>query len=110
VDILGALRSERVFRIGTGTPHGIPDAPDDHSYEVISLENWDEILDLPSGTSITRTSGNSLARLAVTAVLAQQLLDDEGVSKMIAIGPPEYNVPIITLLRGEFFRGHIVVH
>ncbi|KAI3323540.1 hypothetical protein HD806DRAFT_535367 [Xylariaceae sp. AK1471] len=38
---------------------------------MMSLENWEQVLDCPSGVVVTRSTGNWVARLALVAVLVQ---------------------------------------
>ena len=40
---------------------------------ITSIDSWDELLDAPDNTYVVRAGGNWIARLAVSAVLAQQL-------------------------------------
>jgi hypothetical protein len=40
---------------------------------ITSIDSWDELLDAPDNTYVVRAGGNWIARLAVAAVLAQQL-------------------------------------
>lgn len=37
----------------------------------VAVETWDQVLDVPEGTVIVRSSGNWLARLALVSVLSQ---------------------------------------
>jgi hypothetical protein len=41
--------------------------------DIISVDSWEELLDLPEGIFVVRTGGNWIARLAATFVAFQQL-------------------------------------
>jgi len=86
VDILAAMGSSKIDRVSVS--HATDDVcQEDHSKEVISLENWDEILDMPSAVSVVRAWGNPSARLAVASVLAQ--LQNVEPARRIRICPPK---------------------
>jgi hypothetical protein len=56
--------------------------------DLISIECWDEILDLPSAGSVVRVRGSAIARLATATVLAQ--LRKQKKSRLtILVCPPE---------------------
>ena len=46
------------------------------SNEVVSIEGWDEILDMPGAIAVIRARGNPLARLAIFSVLSQLRITD----------------------------------
>lgn len=86
VDILATVRSPKIIRI-SDQQHMCGSSDDSHSKEIISLENWDEILDMPGSISVIRARGNSSARLAVASVLAQ--LQSKELTRKIWICPPK---------------------
>ena len=43
--------------------------------DIISLDNWFEVLDPPSNSAIIRARGNALARLALAAICVQKKMD-----------------------------------
>jgi len=89
VDILTAMKPSTLDRVST--THGGSCACDTaHDEEAVSFESWDEVLDFPSGTLVVRAKGNTLARLAVTAVLTQLHSEkSKKQSQIIRICPPK---------------------
>ena len=70
VNILGPLKEdERVCRLDPpkrcGHPENLAPTP-----PIMSVECWDDVLDSPDGNFLVKAHGNWLARLAITAVLA----------------------------------------
>lgn len=47
--------------------------------DLVSIDSWEELLDLPPCTGVLRAKGNWVARLAAAAVLAQQENDNRAV-------------------------------
>ncbi|KAI4862401.1 hypothetical protein F4820DRAFT_450971 [Hypoxylon rubiginosum] len=71
-DVMAALRSPHIYTLS-------PQAPCDHAGDsqppnqrLRSIECWDELRECQSGLVVVRVHGNWLARLAVTAYLAQR--------------------------------------
>jgi hypothetical protein len=83
VDILGSLNSNLFARI----PQRNMACGGRHEKNAVSLESWDEIMDLPQGSAVVRARGNKLARLAITTVLTQ-LFKSTRMSKGIVVSPP----------------------
>lgn len=85
VDILGALAHGRIQRM-------IPDLCDHHGAAVptqrrISIECWDNVLDPPQTSFVVRANGNWVSRLALTAILVQNL-NKTASSNIIMLCPP----------------------
>ncbi|KAK8015592.1 hypothetical protein PG991_008480 [Apiospora marii] len=70
VDVLPALRSNIIYRLGPQLPcsHSRTEAPQAH---MTSIESWDELREFSAGNVVVRAHGNWIARLAATAYLAQ---------------------------------------
>jgi len=87
---------------------------------LLSLENWDELLDLPHEIAVVRGRNNPLARLATAVVLTQlrtREKNSDGRPRMIWICPPVEEMCLSCAyerLRGihqEKFRGdHIFIY
>lgn len=43
------------------------------NHDAVSVDSWEEILDIPNGMFVVRTGGNWVSRLALTMVALQQL-------------------------------------
>ncbi|KAF2187672.1 hypothetical protein K469DRAFT_568624 [Zopfia rhizophila CBS 207.26] len=109
LDIIGAMQSARLARIDDIYPRSEKCSIESHDEEAVSLENWDEVLDLPIGTSVVRAKGNPLARLAVTAVLTQ-LHKNKDVVKRIWICPPRDRMCILCLLKTSTSKDKVLVY
>ncbi|KAH8691710.1 hypothetical protein GQ44DRAFT_695516 [Phaeosphaeriaceae sp. PMI808] len=104
VDILASLGSLEVQRVS----HDFR-CQALHEEEAVSLESWDEILDLPSGTSVVRAKGNSLARLAITAVLTQ-LHKSKKFSQKIKVCPPKDRICILCYMKTQKTKDNVLVY
>ena len=71
LDVLSAVNSNNVYILNKPVscqhPRGL--TPEE---SLISMESWDEVLDRPDCICVIRASGNWIARLAITCVLAQK--------------------------------------
>jgi len=79
-----------------------------HSTELVSLENWDEILDMPSAISVVRARGNSLARLAATSVLTQLQKTDS--NRRVRICPPNGDICLFCLANAKSVQESIFIY
>ncbi|TLD27937.1 hypothetical protein E2P81_ATG06283 [Venturia nashicola] len=77
--------------------------------EFISIECWDEIVDLPFADSVVRARGSATARLAVTTVLVQ-LMKRERKDFCILISPPEGDLCLTCNISGAGRRKTVVVY
>ncbi|KAK2808292.1 hypothetical protein FQN50_004851 [Emmonsiellopsis sp. PD_5] len=78
VGILGAFEEGYISRLPQQSPCSHPDnsAP---GRPIIAVESWDDILDNPDGVFVVKAHGNWIARLAVTAVLAEHSRTKKGI-------------------------------
>lgn len=109
LDILAAMESMDLHRITTKESrcefHGVGT----HAEEVISLENWDEVLDLPTVTSVVSARGNPLARLAIATVMVQLRSSGE-FHRKIAVCPPGGEICIFCIAKTEEFRHSVLIY
>ncbi|KAK0614705.1 hypothetical protein B0T14DRAFT_499916 [Immersiella caudata] len=133
VDIFRALASVRVSRLPAGSLHfahhpsschgqvtenktaGESPKSNIRTQDIVSLDNWDAILDLPNDVSIVRARGNSMARLAVAAVLIQLQQDRDRTGwrgkRQILVLPPTGDVCVKCLGRqGQLGAGNVLIH
>jgi hypothetical protein len=85
IDIIKGLEADGpVYRLDlpSSCAH-LPDFP--LQPPIMSVESWDDVLDCPDGYFIVKAHGNWLARLAITAVLANH---SRMKNKKITICPP----------------------
>ncbi|KAH8669737.1 hypothetical protein BGZ60DRAFT_528209 [Tricladium varicosporioides] len=108
VDILAAMSSLKLGRISGGHESCLTDNPHAHKNEIISLENWDEVLDIPRGTSVIRAWGNPLGRLALASVLIQ-LYNNDG-ARTIGLCPPKDRMCIFCLSKAEKLKDGILIY
>ena len=89
VDVMAALSSPYINILPSqGTcSHTRTDQPAGQSLR--SIECWDELRECQSGLAVVRVHGNWLARLAVTAFLAQRANQCEGTGATITLLPAE---------------------
>ncbi|KAK4442838.1 hypothetical protein QBC34DRAFT_223278 [Podospora aff. communis PSN243] len=131
VDIFRALGSVRVSRL----PAGSLDVAHHHTscgkqgceekvggsarntpiQDIVSLDNWDAILDLPSDVSIVRARGNSMARLAIAAVLIQLQQDKNRTGgcgeRQVLVLPPTGDICVKCLgKQGQLGAGKVLIH
>lgn len=71
LDVLREINSADVYILNKQTPCQHPQGLEPNG-PLISLESWDEVLDLPDDICVVRASGNWIARLAITCVLARK--------------------------------------
>ncbi|KAI0816715.1 hypothetical protein GGR55DRAFT_674908 [Xylaria sp. FL0064] len=73
VDIHAALSQEhsqpRIIQMNDRCEHSVSTEENQGSF--IAIETWDQILDVPDGSVVVRSSNNWLARLALLSVLSQ---------------------------------------
>ncbi|KAI0533669.1 hypothetical protein GGR58DRAFT_485730 [Xylaria digitata] len=71
VDINAALSlgSPRLVRMNEGCKHS--DRTQGLKGDLLAIETWDQVLDVPDGSVVVRSSNNWLARLALVSVLCQ---------------------------------------
>ncbi|KAK0616556.1 hypothetical protein B0T14DRAFT_523374 [Immersiella caudata] len=88
VDILTALRDERVCRLPpqNACTHGKIERLEN---VLVSVESWDELRDSHSGNVVVRAFGNWVARLAVAAFLSQGVLRGDFQIQHIIICPDQ---------------------
>ncbi|KAI1330651.1 hypothetical protein F5Y16DRAFT_362334 [Xylariaceae sp. FL0255] len=86
VDVVTALRSHNVYFMAPQPPcaHPLDVAP---VKNMVSIEYWEDISDIPAGLVVVRAHGNWLARLAATAFLAQQADTGQSAIRRITICP-----------------------
>ncbi|KAK0702215.1 hypothetical protein B0H67DRAFT_650272 [Lasiosphaeris hirsuta] len=120
VDILGALTSARVRRLPAeqlsfAHHHSScvrEKGSADHALQdIISLDNWDAVLDLPNDVSIVRARGNAMARLAVAAVLIQ-LQEGNGFrgERQVLVLPPTGDICVRCLSERGQIAGKVLIH
>lgn len=100
IDILKALSNPRLTRNVDACEHVQQDPPvqtqrreTDPVFQVpvsalTSAETWQDVLDPPIGSSVVRTYGNWLARLAAAAMLSQDLSEHD--ERKVIICSPHY--------------------
>ncbi|KAI8632448.1 hypothetical protein F5Y19DRAFT_462881 [Xylariaceae sp. FL1651] len=71
IDIIAALQHPDVLPLPPHNRQCSHTKPSKPPMEIMSLETWDQILNCPDGAIVTRSSKNWVARLAISAVLAQ---------------------------------------
>ena len=72
LDILKSLNSSRLHRMPYTRCHcSQPQATCETSLAMISIEGWEDVLDLPSEEFVVRASGNWVARLATASMFIQ---------------------------------------
>lgn len=71
VDIHAALslRHPRLVYMSKGCKH--TDSTERTKEDALAIETWDQVLDVPDGSVVVRSSNNWLARLALVSVLGQ---------------------------------------
>ena len=82
IDILTAVESFKVERLSPPAHCSHEQGSKLATNNMMSVECWDDVLELPRNKSVIRASGNWAARLAATAVVVQ-ILPEEG-SEIIA--------------------------
>lgn len=87
VDVVSALRSPHIYILPDQEPcnHSVYTQPESQS--LTSIESWDELRECQSGLAVVRVHGNWLARLAVTAYLAQRANQSGGNGARITLLP-----------------------
>jgi hypothetical protein len=71
VDVVTALKSPYIYSWPEQWTCGHATSEPPESVSLKSISNWDELRECQSGLAVVRVHGNWLARLAVTAYLAQ---------------------------------------
>jgi hypothetical protein len=87
VDVVAALKSPHIYSWPEQPPcdHATSEPPE--SVSLKSISNWDELRECQSGLAVVRVHGNWLARLAVTAYLAQRADQATGAGARITLLP-----------------------
>ena len=70
IDVLAAVQSSLTHRLSTSPSchHHKDQKP---GKDLVSIESWDEVLDLPHEVSVARANNNWVARLAIVSVFMQ---------------------------------------
>ncbi|KAK4142186.1 uncharacterized protein C8A04DRAFT_13447 [Dichotomopilus funicola] len=89
VDVVATLKSSYILSWSpTHSPCGHPTTSEPpKSVSLKSINNWDELRECQSGLAVVRVHGNWLARLAVTAYLAQRAEKAAGGGARITLLP-----------------------
>jgi hypothetical protein len=88
VDVIAALRSPHIYSLQQQAPCGHSASEHPEPLPLKSIDNWDELRECQSGLAVVRVHGNWLARLAVTAFLAQRADQARGAGARITLLPP----------------------
>ncbi|KAK0624811.1 hypothetical protein B0T17DRAFT_253562 [Bombardia bombarda] len=121
VDILGALEYPFLKFVPidhlsvTPCSHGDDGSASQISRDVISIENWEGLLDLPRSLSVVRASGNPVARLAVSAVLVELIEEVVAGTRrhriaQILVLPPEGRVCLKCLEQNWSLRNTVIIY
>lgn len=87
VDVTAALRGSHIYIVLPQAPCSHPEEDNKPKDAMKSMECWDELQECKSGLAVVRVHGNWLARLAVTAYLAQRADKCEGRGAKIKLLP-----------------------
>ena len=87
VDVVAALKSPYIYSWPEQPPCGHATTEPPESVSLKSISNWDELRECQSGLAVVRVHGNWLARLAVTAYLAQRADQAAGAGARITLLP-----------------------
>jgi hypothetical protein len=87
VDVMVALRSPHIYIVRPQPPCSHPEEDNTPKELLKSIECWDELRECQSGLAVVRVHGNWLARLAVTAYLAQRADKSNGRGAKIKLLP-----------------------
>lgn len=71
IDILAALQHRRRFIAAYRPCHPLKENNSFVKGSLISLDTWEDLLDVPGSAGVVRANGNWIARLAAAAVLSQ---------------------------------------
>lgn len=93
IDVLSALNNPVVLRLPDQNRCTHTNRSDMQKADLVSVETWDEVIERPPDPFVVRTSGDWIARLAATAILAQSIPLDKGkrpgtVASRVTICPP----------------------